>query len=104
MAGILPPSSGQSALVRRSRPGRPRRPLAIGLEALPLTLCRLSASAAIRRDHGLLTNDSLNVALLQQAHTNILVTSDPDFDQIPGLRVTNQPMSRGPLDRPTGQR
>jgi len=61
--------------------------LAIGLEVLPLDAAALRAGAMVRRTYGLLTNDSLNVALLQQARVTCLATSDRDFVDIPGLHI-----------------
>lgn len=39
------------------------------------------------RNHGLLTNDSLIVALLQRHGITHLATNDDDFDRVPGITV-----------------
>ena len=61
--------------------------LAIGIQILPLTPEDLAASAVIRRTVGLLTNDSLSVAMLQRERIRALATNDPDFRRVPDLRV-----------------
>lgn len=75
--------------------------LAIGLEVLPLDAAALTASGAIRQTYGLLTNDSLNVALLQQAGVSILATSDRDFAEIPELQVYHPTDVSAPLEGST---
>lgn len=61
--------------------------LSIGIEVLPLDADALGASAGVRRDSGLLVNDSLSVAILQMAGITAIATSDKDFLRVPGLRV-----------------
>jgi len=61
--------------------------LAIGIQILSLGPDDLVASAAIRRTTGLLTNDSLTVAVLQRERIGALATSDPDFQRVPSLRT-----------------
>jgi predicted nucleic acid-binding protein len=61
--------------------------VAIGIEVMPLDGDVLAASAAIRREHGLLVNDSLCVAQIQRATIQALASSDQDFSRVPGLRV-----------------
>ncbi|MEI6782311.1 MAG: type II toxin-antitoxin system VapC family toxin [Verrucomicrobiota bacterium] len=41
----------------------------------------------LQRQHGLLTNDSLNLASALRAGVNLLATADPQFDSIPGITV-----------------
>jgi predicted nucleic acid-binding protein len=41
----------------------------------------------LQRTHGLLTNDSLNLAVGLRSGVNLLATADPQFDLIPGLTV-----------------
>ena len=41
----------------------------------------------ISRDHGLLTNDTLIVALMQRHGITHLATNDDDFDRVPGITV-----------------
>jgi predicted nucleic acid-binding protein len=60
---------------------------AIGLEILPLDSETLAASAAPRREHGLLVNDSLTVTLMRHAQLQAIATSDRDFLRVPGLDV-----------------
>jgi predicted nucleic acid-binding protein len=61
--------------------------LAIGLQVLALSHDDLMASAAIRRTAGLLTNDSLSVAMLRRERILALATSDRDFQRVPDLRL-----------------
>ncbi len=61
--------------------------LAIGIQVLSLAPDDLVASAAIRGTTGLLTNDSLSVAMLQRERIVALATGDPDFRRVPGMRV-----------------
>jgi predicted nucleic acid-binding protein len=63
------------------------------LRALPLNIlpsdeaALLLEAAAICRTHGLLTNDSLIVALMQRHGITHLATNDDDFDRVPGITV-----------------
>lgn len=41
----------------------------------------------LQRTQGLLTNDSLNLAVGLRSGVNLLATADPQFDSIPGLTV-----------------
>ncbi len=61
--------------------------LAIGIQVLSLGPDDFVASADIRRTTGLLTNDSLSVAMLRRERLGALATSDPDFQRVPGLRT-----------------
>lgn len=54
---------------------------------LPLTYRDLHASKIYREHHGLLTNDSLIVAVMQRERIPHLATNDPDFERIPGIAV-----------------
>ena len=58
---------------------------------LPLTYQDLHASKQYRDDHGLMTNDSLIVAVMNREKIRYLATNDTDFDRIPNiaLRVPN---------------
>ena len=60
------------------------------IEIAPLTVATLEASAAVRQQYGLLTNDSLLVAAMQELNLQKLATRDQDFAQIGGL-LTYQP-------------
>jgi predicted nucleic acid-binding protein len=59
----------------------------MNLVILSLTLEVLSASEEIRKNEGLLTNDSLVVALMRDQGLTKLATSDNDFQRVPGLEV-----------------
>ncbi len=61
--------------------------MAIGIQVLSLEPDDLVASADVRRATGLLTNDSLSVAMLSREGIRALATSDPDFQRVPGLRT-----------------
>jgi predicted nucleic acid-binding protein len=60
---------------------------AIGLEILPLDGETIAASAAPRREHGFLVNDSLTVTLMRHAQIKAIATSDRGFLRVPGLDV-----------------
>ncbi len=44
-------------------------------------------AADLQRTHGLLTNDSLNLAVALRIGVNLLATADPQFDSMPGVTV-----------------
>lgn len=54
---------------------------------LPLTYRDLHASRQYREQYGLLTNDSLLLAVMQRERIHYIATNDPDFDQVPGFAV-----------------
>jgi len=54
---------------------------------LPLTYRDLHASRQFRDIYGLLTNDSLIVAVMQRERIQFLATNDTDFERIPGITV-----------------
>lgn len=60
---------------------------AMKIEIAPLTVVTLEASAAVRQQYGLLTNDSLLVATMQELSLQKLATRDQDFEQIGGLQI-----------------
>lgn len=60
---------------------------AMKIEIAPLTVTTLEASAAIRLQNGLLTNDSLLVAAMQELKLQKLATLDHDFTRVSGLLV-----------------
>lgn len=60
---------------------------AMNIAIVPLTLTMLETSAAIRLQHGLLTNDSLLVAAMQELNLQKLATLDQDFARVSGLLV-----------------
>lgn len=54
---------------------------------LSLSYQDLHASRRYRETDGLLTNDSLIVAVMQREHIPYLATNDPDFERISGIAV-----------------
>jgi predicted nucleic acid-binding protein len=44
-----------------------------------------SSAATLSRQHGLLTNDALIVALMQHYRLTVLASHDADFDRVPGI-------------------
>jgi predicted nucleic acid-binding protein len=59
--------------------------LNVRVEAITSTEVR--ASEAIRIQEGLMTNDSVTVALMQQLDLNAIATADADFNDMSGLHV-----------------
>lgn len=60
---------------------------AMNIEVVPLTLSAVESSADMRKQYGLLTNDSILVAVMKELGMNKLVTLDHDFDRVDWLRV-----------------
>jgi predicted nucleic acid-binding protein len=58
---------------------------AIPLAILPVTGAQVSRATDFSRLHGLLTNDALIVALMQDHGLSALASNDADFDRVPGL-------------------
>jgi predicted nucleic acid-binding protein len=58
-----------------------------GVDILPLTVKNLHASKAYRRDYGLLTNDSLIVAVMRNQKLRHLASHDGGFDRVSGLQL-----------------
>ncbi len=58
---------------------------AIPLPILPVTGPEVSRAADFSRLFGLLTNDALIVAVMQDHGLTHLASNDPDFDQVPGI-------------------
>jgi predicted nucleic acid-binding protein len=54
---------------------------------LPLTYRDLHASKQYREQYGLLTNDSLLLAVMQREQIHYLATNDLDFERVPGIAV-----------------
>jgi predicted nucleic acid-binding protein len=54
---------------------------------LPLTYRDLHNSRQYREQYGLLTNDSLIVAVMQRERIQYLATNDPDFERVTGIAV-----------------
>jgi predicted nucleic acid-binding protein len=59
--------------------------LAIPLPILPGTGTQVSRAADFSRLYGLLTNDALIVAVMQDHGLTHLASYDPDFDRVPGI-------------------
>lgn len=57
------------------------------ITVLPLTLAVVDASAAIRTNEGLLTNDSLVVAFMRAQELTQLGTANGDFDRVDGMQI-----------------
>lgn len=60
---------------------------AMNIEVVPLTLSAVEASAGVRKQYGLLTNDSILVAVMKELGLNKLATLDHDFDRVDWLLV-----------------
>jgi predicted nucleic acid-binding protein len=59
--------------------------VAFGIKGLPITLPLLHDTVRLCQQHGLLTNDALVVAVMQQHGLTDLASNDPDFDRVPGI-------------------
>ncbi len=59
----------------------------LGVDILPVTYVDLHASKAVRSNYGLLTNDSLIVAVMRREGLVHLATHDRDFERVDGLKV-----------------
>jgi predicted nucleic acid-binding protein len=61
--------------------------LQMNLTILDLTLKVVRKSAEIRKEEGLLTNDSIVVACMREQGLTKLATADRDFDHLSGLEI-----------------
>lgn len=68
---------------------------AMNIAIEPLTVSTLTASAIVRQQFGLLTNDSLLVAAMQELNLQKLATLDQDFIRVSGLFIY-QPTDASP--------
>jgi predicted nucleic acid-binding protein len=59
--------------------------LASPLPILPVTGALVSRARHLSRQYGLLTNDALIVAVMQDHSLTHLASNDADFDRVPGL-------------------
>ena len=59
----------------------------LGIKILPVSYKHLHRSKRVRQQYGLLTNDSLIVAVMQRHRLRHLATHDRDFAHIPALHV-----------------
>lgn len=57
----------------------------LGLNIATITEPHIAQAAAFSREHGLLTNDALLIALMQSQGLNHLASDDTDFDRVPGI-------------------
>jgi predicted nucleic acid-binding protein len=57
------------------------------MQVLPADAEILFEATRIAQTHGLLTNDSIIVALMQCYAITHLATNDDDFDRVPGITV-----------------
>jgi len=59
----------------------------MGIDVLGIDMGVLLRSAAVRREHGLLVNDSLVVAAAHAAGVSMLASADGDFERIRDLQL-----------------
>ena len=59
----------------------------MGVDIIPLEVGTLLRSADIRREYGLLVNDSLVVAAARGAAIGHLASADPDFNRVKDLEL-----------------
>lgn len=57
------------------------------IRLLPVDLAIIRQAAELAKQHGLLTNDALIVALMERHGITHLATNDDDFDRLPGITV-----------------
>jgi predicted nucleic acid-binding protein len=60
---------------------------AMNIESVALTTATVEASAAVRQQYGLLTNDSILVTVMRELGLTRLATLDKDFDRVEWLGV-----------------
>jgi predicted nucleic acid-binding protein len=60
---------------------------AIGIELLSLEVDDIKASAGIKKDYGLLTNDAINLALMRRHRLTCIASNDSDFEHVTDLLV-----------------
>jgi predicted nucleic acid-binding protein len=63
------------------------RIFALNVLVLGLEVPRLHRAERMRKAHGLLTNDSMALAAVDEYGIGCLATLDGDFDQVPGIMV-----------------
>jgi predicted nucleic acid-binding protein len=68
----------------RSRQAVDELPL-IPVQVLPLTAGQVSRAVDLCRQHGLLANDALVVAVMNDQQLTLLASQDVDFDRVPGV-------------------
>jgi predicted nucleic acid-binding protein len=57
----------------------------LGIEVLPVERHLLPLAASLSQLHGLLTNDAITVATMQDQSLTHIASHDTDFDRVPGL-------------------
>jgi predicted nucleic acid-binding protein len=60
---------------------------AIGIEILSLEVDDIRASAGIKKEYGLLTNDAINLALMRRHSLTSIASNDSDFERVTDLLV-----------------
>lgn len=60
--------------------------IAIGIQAIPVQPSQVVAATAISQQYGLLSNDALIVALMQEEGLSEIASHDADFDRVAGIR------------------
>ena len=58
-----------------------------GVQVLGIDTCDFAKAIELQRTHGLLTNDSLNLAISLRNGVTYLATADRQFDAVPGITV-----------------
>jgi predicted nucleic acid-binding protein len=59
----------------------------MNIETVALTSATVESSAGVRKQYGLLTNDSILLTVMQERGLTNLATLDKDFDRVEGLTV-----------------
>jgi predicted nucleic acid-binding protein len=57
----------------------------IGVEVLPVLAKHVESAAAISQQHGLLSNDALVLAMMQESGLSQLASHDTDFDRVQSI-------------------
>jgi predicted nucleic acid-binding protein len=58
-----------------------------GIKVLSLDVADVLTSNEIKKEHGLLTNDAINLAVMRRHHLKSIATNDPDFERVTDLLV-----------------
>lgn len=59
----------------------------IGIKILPVEINDILKSNDIKKEYGLLTNDTITLAVMRRHHLTNIATNDPDFERIGGLVI-----------------
>jgi predicted nucleic acid-binding protein len=57
----------------------------VGVKILPVNGGHVSRAADVSRQHGLLTNDAIIIAVMEQQGLTVLASHDADFDRVSGV-------------------